>query len=168
MVKGISRRVVVVDSPDQRFFEQAIFIVRNDAAGEGVTSRELVEEARARHNTSPVATAALGRLLAGGAMMGSMMKGEDDLLTLKITGDGPMRGVLVTANSHADVKGYVYEPGVLLPANAQGKLDVGGAIGRGTLYVMKDLGLKEMASPGVGVFGFILGLRTETNKTAGD
>ncbi len=108
-----------------------------------VTTGELTETARKVHNTSPIATAALGRLMAAGLMMGSMMKGEDDLLTLKITGDGPMHGVLVTANSHADVKGYVYEPGVLLPANAQGKLDVGGAIGRGTLYVMKDLGLKE-------------------------
>lgn len=108
-----------------------------------VTTRELTETARELHNTSPIATAALGRLMAAGLMMGSMMKGEDDLLTLKITGDGPMRGVLVTADSHMGVKGYVYEPGVLLPANEKGKLDVGGAIGKGTLYVMKDLGLKK-------------------------
>ncbi|MDE7326174.1 MAG: Hsp33 family molecular chaperone HslO [Lachnospiraceae bacterium] len=124
------------------------YLVRATAADDAirafaVSTRELTEKARAMHNTSPVATAALGRLMAAGLMMGSMMKGEDDLLTLKITGNGPMRGALVTANSHCQVKGYVYEPGVLLGANARGKLDVGGAIGQGTLFVIRDLGMKE-------------------------
>ncbi len=124
------------------------YMVRATAADEQIrafaaTTRELVEQARVIHGTGPIATAALGRLMTAGLMMGSMMKGEDNLLTLKINGDGPMRGVLVTANANAQVKGYVYEPEVILPANALGKLDVGGAIGKGTLSVIKDLGLKE-------------------------
>lgn len=124
------------------------YMVRATAADEQIrafaaTTRELAEQARVIHGMSPVASAALGRLMTAGLMMGSMMKGEDDLLTLKINGDGPMRGILVTANAHAQVKGYVYEPEVLLPANALGKLDVGGAVGKGTLSVIKDLGLKE-------------------------
>ncbi|MCD8012769.1 MAG: Hsp33 family molecular chaperone HslO [Lachnospiraceae bacterium] len=107
------------------------------------TTRELVETARVYHNTSPVATAALGRLLSAGAMMGAMMKGEKDVLTLQIRGDGPIGGITVTADSAANVKGYVNNPGVMLPATAAGKLDVGGAVGRGTLNVIRDLGLKE-------------------------
>ena len=107
------------------------------------TTKETVEFARQAHGTSPVATAALGRLMTAGAMMGSMMKGENDLLTLQMSGDGPMRGMLVVATAQAKVKGYVYEPGVMLPATAKGKLDVGGAIGRGTLRVIRDMGLKE-------------------------
>lgn len=108
-----------------------------------VTSRELVEEARSIHNTSPVATAALGRLLTAGVIMGSMMKDERDLITLKIDGDGPMGGLLVSADCRGNVKGYPYEPAVVIPANAKGKLDVAGAVGRGTLTVISDLGLKE-------------------------
>lgn len=124
------------------------YMVRATAADDAirafaVTTRELTEKARAMHNTSPVATAALGRLMAAGLMMGSMMKGEDDLLTLKIAGDGPMGGMLVTADAHFRVKGYVYKPEVLIGANKRGKLDVGGAIGRGMLSVIRDLGLKE-------------------------
>ena len=124
------------------------YIVRATAADNQIrafaaTTRELTEAARQAHNTSPIATAALGRLMTAGVMMGSMLKGEDDLLTLKISGDGPMRGLLVTANARAEVKGYVYEPDVLLPASAAGKLDVGGAVGRGTLRVIRDMGLKE-------------------------
>ncbi|MEG0370488.1 MAG: Hsp33 family molecular chaperone HslO, partial [Hungatella sp.] len=107
------------------------------------TTRELVETARAAHNTSPVATAALGRLLSAGAMMGVMMKGQDDLLTLKIQGDGPMEGLTVTADSMGHVKGYVMNPMVMLPPNTQGKLDVGGALGVGVLSVIQDIGLKE-------------------------
>ena len=80
-----------------------------------ITSRELVEKARSIHNTSPVATAALGRLLSAGSMMGAMMKGEQDLLTLQIKGDGPIGGITVTADSKARVKGYVNEPAVLIP-----------------------------------------------------
>lgn len=107
------------------------------------TTRELVEFARSAHNTSPVATAALGRLLTAGAMMGVMMKGEKDLLTLKIEGDGPIGGLTVTADSKGNVKGYVFNPEVLLPPNEKGKLDVGGALGIGVLSVIKDIGLKE-------------------------
>ncbi len=107
------------------------------------TTRELVEYARSAHNTSPVATAALGRLLTGGAMMGVMMKGDKDLLTIKINGDGPIGGLTVTADSKGNVKGYVYNPGVMLPPNEKGKLDVGGALGVGVLSVIKDIGLKE-------------------------
>lgn len=107
------------------------------------TAKDTVETARAAHNTSPVATAALGRLLVGGAMMGAMMKGEKDLLTLQVKGDGPLGGITVTADSQGHVKGYVNQPQVLLHANEKGKLDVGGAVGRGMLQVIKDLGLKE-------------------------
>ena len=107
------------------------------------TTRNLVEYARAAHNTSPVATAALGRLLTAGVMMGSMMKGEEDLLTIRIEGDGPIGGLTVTADSKGRVKGYAFQPSVMLPPNAQGKLDVGGALGVGVLNVIKDIGLKE-------------------------
>lgn len=107
------------------------------------TTRELVEAARQAHNTSPVATAALGRLLTAGAMMGSMMKGEGDILTLKIEGDGPLGGIVVTADARADVKGYVYNPEVWIGANAKGKLDVAGAVGIGVLSVIKDIGMRE-------------------------
>ena len=124
------------------------YIVRAVAADKqirafAITSREMVETARQHHNTSPVATAALGRLLTGGAMMGVMMKGEKDMLTLMMKGDGPINGVTVTADSKGNVKGYVGNPNVLIPANYAGKLDVGAAIGYGTLTVIKDMGLKE-------------------------
>ncbi len=124
------------------------YIVRATAADHqirafAITSKEMVEQARSIHNTSPVATAALGRLLTAGAMMGSMMKGDADLLTLQIKGAGAIGGITVTADSKARVKGYVDEPMVLLPPNAKGKLDVSGAIGSGMLRVIKDLGLKE-------------------------
>jgi len=108
-----------------------------------ITSTELVEYARQRHNTSPVATAALGRLLSAGAMMGVMMKGEKDVLTLQMKGDGPIEGLTVTADSHGNVKGYPGNPNVLIPVNYAGKLDVGAAIGYGELIVIKDLGMKE-------------------------
>ena len=108
-----------------------------------IKSTELVEFARVHHNTSPVATAALGRLLSGGAMMGIMMKGEKDVLTLMMKGDGPIGGVTVTADSKGNVKGYVNNPMVLIPLNYAGKLDVGAAIGYGELTVIKDLGMKE-------------------------
>lgn len=109
----------------------------------GATTKELVETARKAHNTSPVVTAALGRLLTAGTMMGSMLKGEKDLLTLQIQGSGPVKGLTVTADSSARVKGYAIVPDVYLPANEKGKLDVGGAVGIGILNVIKDLGLKE-------------------------
>lgn len=124
------------------------YIVRATAADGQVrafaaTTRQLVETARAVHNTSPVATAALGRLLTAGAMMGSMMKGEQDLLTLQIRAGGPLNGLTVTADPHGNVKGYVGNPNVVIPANSKGKLDVATAVGPGFLTVIRDLGLKE-------------------------
>lgn len=124
------------------------YIVRATAADSQIrafaaTTREMAEIARQTHNTSPVATAALGRLLTGAAMMGSMMKGENDVLTVMMKGDGPINGLTVTADSHANVKGYPGNPNVIIPPNYLGKLDVGAAIGYGTLTVIKDLGMKE-------------------------
>lgn len=123
------------------------YIVRATAADAqirafAITAGELVEAGRKYHNTSPVATAALGRLLAAGAMMGSMMKNDSDVLTLQVRGDGPIGGITVTADSHGRVKGYVQNPDVMLPPK-NGKLDVGGAVGIGLLNVIKDMGLKE-------------------------
>lgn len=108
-----------------------------------VTSRELVEEARAAHNTSPVVTAALGRLMTGALMMGGMLKGEKDILTLQIRGAGPVHGITATADATGHVKGYADNPSAMMPPNSAGKLDVGGVIGAGVLHVMKDMGLKE-------------------------
>ncbi len=124
------------------------YMVRATAADHAVrafaiTSREMVETARAHHNASPVVTAALGRLLSAGAMMGSMMKGEKDTLTLQVRGGGPMKGMTVVADSVGNVKGYPIEADVHLPANAKGKLDVAGAVGVGIMNVIKDMGLKE-------------------------
>ena len=107
------------------------------------TTKETVEQARQSHDIISVITAALGRLLTAGAMMGSMMKGEKDILTLQIRGDGPAGGLTVTADSQGNVKGYAIHPQVILPANAIGKLDVGGALGNGMLSVIKDMGMKE-------------------------
>ena len=124
------------------------YIVRATAADGQIrafaaTTRETVETARQDHNTSPVATAALGRLLTAGAMMGVMMKGDKDLLTLRIHAGGPLNGITVTADSKGNVKGYVGNPDVVIPANKKGKLDVAGAVGVGFMDVIKDLGLKE-------------------------
>ena len=107
------------------------------------TTRDLTEYARNAHNTSPVVTAALGRTMTAAVMMGSMMKGDKDLLTIKIQGDGPIGSITVTADSHCHVKGYAQNPMVLIPANSIGKLDVAGAIGKGVLSVIKDIGLKD-------------------------
>ena len=123
------------------------YIVRAAAAGAQIracaaVTTELTEEARQRHGTSPVATAALGRLMTGAVMMGSMMKNPTDMLTIQIKCSGPIGGLTVTADSQGSVKGYVYEPEVMLPAK-NGKLDVGGALGQGVMTVIKDMGLKE-------------------------
>lgn len=123
-------------------------IIRGMAANNQVRffasySKDLVETARATHNTSPVATAALGRLLTAGAMMGSMCKNDSDVLTLQIQCSGPINGLTVTANAKAQVKGYVNNPEVMLPPSPQGKLDVGKALDLGVLSVIKDIGLKE-------------------------
>lgn len=106
-------------------------------------TNELVEDARQRHETSPVATAALGRLLTAAGMMSIQMKGEDDKLTLKVKGDGPLGYLLVEADSRGNLRGFAQNPTVLLHANDRGKLDVGDAVGKGSLTVTRDLGLKE-------------------------
>lgn len=124
------------------------YIVRATAANSqirafAITSRGMVEEARCDHNTTPVVTAALGRLLSGAAMMGVMMKGEKDLLTLQIQCSGPVQGLTVTTDSTGHVKGFPRVADVELPLNDKGKLDVGGALGLGVMSVIKDMGLKE-------------------------
>lgn len=124
------------------------YIVRATAANAqirafAINSKDMVEEARRIHDLSPVVSAALGRLLTAGAMMGSMLKNDTDLVTLQIRGDGPVKGLTVTADAKARVKGNAIEPQVMLPPNTFGKLDVGGAVGVGYLNVIKDMGLKE-------------------------
>lgn len=124
------------------------YIVRATAANNQIrafaaTTKNTVETARASHNTSPVATAALGRLLTAGSMMGVMMKGDKDILTLQVKAGGPLNGITVTADAHGNVKGYVGNPNVILHANEKGKLDVAGAVGVGFMNVIKDMGLKE-------------------------
>ena len=134
-------------------------IIRGMAANNQVRffcgyTKELVETARSIHNTSPVATAALGRLLTAGALMGNMCKNESDVLTLQIQCSGPIKGLTVTANAHSDVKGYVNNPNVDLPLSPAGKLDVGKALDLGVLSVIKDIGLKE---PYVGQTNLVTG-----------
>ena len=124
------------------------YIIRATAAGEtvrafAIKSTEMVAVARETHRTLPVVTAALGRLLSAGAMMGSMMKGENDKLTLQMKGDGPIGSLTVTADSHGNIKGFPANPAVDIPRKYAGKLDVGGAVGKGVLTVIMDLGLKE-------------------------
>lgn len=106
-------------------------------------TKKLTETARVFHNTSPVATAALGRLLTAGSIMGSMCKNDSDVLTIRIQCTGPIGGLMVTANSRAEVKGFANNPNVMLPPSDKGKLDVGGALENGILSVIKDIGLKE-------------------------
>lgn len=124
------------------------YIVRGIAANGtvrafAVDTREMARHAAEVHQTYPVVTAALGRLLSAGAMMGSMMKGDKDIITLTIKGDGPIGSITVTADSHGNVKGFPGNPAVDIPVKYPGKLDVGGAVGRGTLTVVMDLGLAE-------------------------
>ncbi len=123
------------------------YIVRAAAANTQIrafaaVTTDLVEEARKRHGTSPVATAALGRLMTGEGMMGSMVKNPTDLRTIQIKCSGASGGQTETADSQGNVKGYVYDPTVMLPPK-NGKLDVGGALGQGVMTVIKDMGLKE-------------------------
>lgn len=117
-------------------------------------TKELVETARSIHDTTPVATAALGRLLTAGSIMGSMCKNDSDVLTLQIQCSGPIKGLTVTANAHAQVKGYVNNPYVDLPLSDKGKLDVGKALDLGVLSVIKDIGMKE---PYVGQTNLVTG-----------
>ena len=124
------------------------YIVRASLANDSVrafaiSSTHLVAEARERHRTLPVVTAALGRLLSAGAIMGSMMKGDKDIVTVSLKGDGTAGYITVTADSHGHVKGFPGNPNVDIPRKYAGKLDVGAAVGRGLLTVSYDLGLKE-------------------------
>ena len=135
------------------------YIVRATAANGFIRafaaiSTNTVEEARKIHSTTPVASAALGRMLTAGAIMGAMLKSEKDLITLQITGSGPLKGVLVTSDSKSNVKGYVVNPDADLPLKPDGKLDVGNAVGAGTLKIIKDVGLKD---PYVGSIELISG-----------
>ncbi len=134
-------------------------IIRATAAGAMIRAfvcdtRELVQTAYEHHDTYPVVTAALGRSLTAAAMMGVMQKNEDEKLTLKIDGDGPIGNIVVTANSQAIVKGYASNPHVDIPLKPSGKLDVSTAVGKGSITVIKDLGLKE---PYVGTTDIISG-----------
>lgn len=117
-------------------------------------TKDLVNTITSMHKTSPVASAALGRTLTAGAMMGAMLKGDKDILTISIKGDGPLGGIMVTADGLGQVRGYVTEPFVDIPIKANGKLDVSGAIGQGKLTVIRDLGLKE---PYVGQIDLVSG-----------
>ncbi|HWQ78854.1 MAG TPA: Hsp33 family molecular chaperone HslO [Anaerovoracaceae bacterium] len=114
----------------------------------------MVEDARKVHMTTPLATAALGRALTGAGLMGLQLKNEQDKLTIQFKGDGPAAEILVTANGGGSVKGYISNPDVDLPLKENGKLDVGGAVGAGTLTVIKDLGLRE---PYVGKIDLVSG-----------
>lgn len=134
-------------------------ILRGTAASNQVRffsayTKQVVETAREIHNTSPVATAALGRLLTAGSIMGSMCKNDTDVLTLQIQCSGPIGGLTVTANSKAQVKGYANNPQIILPPSDKGKLDVGKAVDLGVLSVIKDIGLKE---PYVGQSNLVTG-----------
>jgi len=124
------------------------YIVRATAANEtirafAVRSTEMTAKARELHYTYPVVTAALGRLLSAGAMMGSMMKGDKDRLTIQMNGDGPIGQLTVTVDSHGNVKGFPANPAVDIPLKKPGKLDVGAAVGHGIMTVSMDLGLDE-------------------------
>lgn len=108
-----------------------------------VSATEAVAEAQQRHDTWNTASAALGRALVGGLLLGATLKG-DDKMTVKIQGDGPAGAIVVDSNGHGDVKGYIKNPHLSLPLNPQGKIDVRGAVGtQGMFTVIKDLGLKE-------------------------
>lgn len=128
-----------------KYYDHMIRVTAADAQirAFAVTARNLVEEARRIHNTSPIATAALGRLMCGALMMGDMLKNDGDLLTVQIRGDGPLGLLLVTTDNKGNVKGFVQNTAVILPPNSQGHLNVGGGVGKGVLTVIRDMGLKE-------------------------
>lgn len=135
------------------------YVIRG-LAGDGqirtfaASTRELTEEARKRHNSSPVVTAALGRLMTAAAILGIQCKEDSDKLTLKIKGDGPVEALYAVSNNRGEIKGFAQNPQVLLHARPDGKLDVGGAVGKGELTIIRDLGLKE---PYVGTCSLVSG-----------
>ena len=133
---------------EQKNGKQNDYMIRGIAANNeircfAITGRDLVDKARLSHGTSSVATAALGRTMMGALMMSDMLKNDDDLLTIRFDGDGPLGAIVVTADHHGNVKGYVQQPLVMLPLKADGHLDVGRAVGKGTLTVIRDLDLKD-------------------------
>ena len=117
-------------------------------------STDLVEEARQIHDTTPLASAGLGRVLTGAGLMVLLLKNDSDKLTVLFKGDGPAKQILATATANGDVKGYIANPDVDLPLTKEGKLDVGGSLGIGELTVIKDLGLRE---PYVGTIALVDG-----------
>lgn len=123
------------------------YMLRASAQGQvmafAVSSKNMAETARLAHHTTPVATAALGRLLSGTVMLADTLKNEDDKITVQVRGNGPLGGILVTADTFGNAKGYVDNPAVILPMKSNGHLDVGGAVGEGSLSVIKDMGLKD-------------------------
>lgn len=124
------------------------YLIKGMAAGNEIRffaayTREIVENARQIHNTSPLCSAALGRLLTGGALMGAMCKNDDDILTLRIEGNGPIKSVTVTADAQSNVKGLIYNNNIELPLKPDKHLDVGGGIGQGILTVIRDEGIGE-------------------------
>ena len=123
------------------------YIVRATAADSQIRAfaaytKDVTEEARRRHNTSPVATVALGQLMTAGTMMGAMMKNDNDILTLQIRCDGPLGGITVTTDNQGNVKGYVFNPDAVTESK-NGKINVADALDLGILNVIKDMGLKE-------------------------
>ncbi|MCL2566186.1 MAG: Hsp33 family molecular chaperone HslO [Defluviitaleaceae bacterium] len=124
-------------------YSLSITAANSQIRGFFANTRETAETARKNYNTTPVVSAAVGRLLTGTAIMGLMLKNNKDILTVSLKGDGPMQGIIATADSMGNVVGYAYEPHVVLPLKSNGKLDVGGAIGAGHIHVIKDMGLKE-------------------------
>ncbi|MCD7919794.1 MAG: Hsp33 family molecular chaperone HslO [Clostridiales bacterium] len=126
--------------------DEIVRAITSDGAvmASAITAREMVEQARQIHSTTPVATAALGRALMGASMMGNQLKGADNSVTVQFKGDGPLGNITCVAEASGDVRGYVQNPNVMLPLNDLQKLDVGSAVGRdGTLTVIKDLGMRE-------------------------
>ena len=125
------------------------YILRGTSKNHGIRifaadTTSMVEEARRLHNTSPVASAALGRALTASSIMGIMMKGDNDKLTLSINGKGPLGTIVCVADSKGTVKGYVSNPLIDIPTRADGKLDVGSAVGiNGLVTIIKDMGMKE-------------------------
>lgn len=125
--------------------DQIVRVIAKDAPVKAmaITGRALVERARQIHKTLPVVTAALGRSLMACSMMGDQLKGEGASVTLRIKGDGPMGSLTTVSDAQGNVRGFVQNPAVVLPLKPDGKLDVGGAVGKGTLTVIKDLEMKE-------------------------
>ena len=137
--------------------DQLVRVIAKDAPikATALSATDLVERARAIHDTWPVATAALGRLLMGASMMGNMLKNEDGSVTLRIRGGGPLGSLTAVSDSTGNVRGYVTNPAVDVPRKAHAKLDVGAAVGHtGSLTVIKDLNLKE---PYVGTVPLVSG-----------